>query len=155
MSNVAVHRLVALLVVAAPLALSAQDPKAAATPSAAVEEFMRAVADSNLPRMSQLFGNRRGSAFRTHQPKDYEKRMVVIQAMLRGAQARTLGDIPSEKSGGRTVPTQLSNNGCRVTIPFNVVKANEGWLVNEFKLESAAEVNKPCESRKRPGNQER
>jgi hypothetical protein len=155
MSKVAACRLVALLLVPIPLALPAQASKAAATPSAAVEEFMRAVADSNLVRMSQLFGNARGSAFRTHQPRDYEKRMVVIQAMLRGAQARALGEVPSEKNGGRTVTTQLSNNGCKVTIPFNVVKASEGWLVNEFKLESAAEVNKPCESSKRPGNLER
>jgi len=155
MSKVAAHRLIALLAVAAPLALPAQASKAAATPSAAVEEFMRAVADSNLTRMSQLFGNGKGSAFRTHQPKDYEKRMVVIQAMLRGAQAKALGEVPAEKNGGRTVTTQLSNNGCKVTIPFNVLHANEGWLVNEFKLESAAEVNKPCESTRRPGNLER
>ena len=152
MSMSVVQRLAALLVVAAPGSLVAQAPRGAATPAAAVEEFMRALADSNLSRMAQLFGNSKGSAFRTHQPKGYEKRMVVIQAMLRGAQARTLGDVPSEKSGGRIITTQLSNNGCKVTIPVTVVNAKEGWLVNEFKLEQAAEVNKPCENSKRPGN---
>jgi hypothetical protein len=142
----------ALCIAAAPLSLAAQSPKAAPTAAGAVEEFMRALADSNLSRMAQLFGNGKGSAYRTHQPKDYEKRIVIMQAMLHGAQARTLGDVPNEKDGGRTVTTQLTSNGCKVTLPVNVVKASEGWLVHDFKLEAAAEVNKPCETTKRPGN---
>jgi hypothetical protein len=144
--------LAGLAIISAPLTLAAQAPRAAATPAGAVEEFMRALADSNLTRMAQLFGNAKGSAFKTHQPQDYEKRMVIMQAMLRGAQARTLGDVPSAKGGGRTVTTQLSSNGCKVTIPVKVLQSNEGWVVNEFKLEAAAEVNKPCEAAKRPGN---
>jgi hypothetical protein len=145
-------RNIALLVIAsAPVAMSAQATTAAATPSGAVEEFMRAVADSNLGRVAQLWGNAKGPASRTHMPKSYEKQIVIIQAMIRGVQVQTLGDVPGS-NGMRTVTTQLTNHGCKVTIPVNVVKAREGWLVHDFKLDDAAEVNKPCDTSRRPGN---
>ena len=53
--------------------------------------------------------------------------------------------------GMRRVTTQLSNHGCKVTIPIDVAKAPEGWLVWGFDLPAAEEVNKPCESTRRPG----
>ena len=145
-------RNIALFVLAsAPVALAAQATKAGATPGAAVEEFMRAVADSNLTRVAQLWGNAKGPASRTHMPKSYQKQIVIIQAMIRGVQVQTLGDVPG-KDGMRTVTTQLTSHGCKVTIPVNVVKAREGWLVHDFKLDDAAEVNKPCETVRPPGN---
>jgi hypothetical protein len=141
-----------LLALALPSVAAAQDVKAAATPSAAVQEFMRAVADSNLTRMAQLFGNAKGASARTHQPVNYEKRMVTTQLFLRGVQARTLGDVPTEKGGMRSITTQLAHNGCTVTLSVNVVHAKEGWLVHDFDLDRAAQVNRPCDTSKRPGN---
>lgn len=146
------RRNIALFVIAStPAALFAQATTAGATPSRAVEEFMRAVADSNLVRVAQLWGTAKGPASRTHMPKSYEKQIVIIQAMIRGVQVQTLGDVQG-KDGMHTVTTLLSNHGCRVTIPVNVVKAREGWLVHDFKLDDAAEVNKPCDTNRRPGN---
>jgi hypothetical protein len=140
---------IALLTIAcAPLALPAQATKGGATPAAAVEEFMRALADSNLTRMSELFGNAKGPVIKT-KPKDYQKKVLIMQLFLRGIQVQTLGDVPG-KDGMRTVTTLLTNHGCRVTIPVDAVKAPEGWLVNNFKLEDAAEVNKPCDRSGRP-----
>lgn len=145
-------RNIALLVIAcAPVVLHAQAGTAANTASGAVQEFIRAIADSNLTRVAQLWGNAKGPAARTHLPKDYEKKIVIMQAMIRSPEIKTLGDVPGE-NGMRTVTAQLSSHGCTVTIPVNVVKAKEGWLVHDFKLDDAAAVNKPCETGRRPGN---
>jgi len=151
MPSVTPRHLACTLLLAIPAALSAQSGRAAPTPSAAVEEFMRALADSNLTRMAQLFGNAKGAAAKTGQPKDYEKRIIIMQAMLHGVQAQALGDVPGQKTGTRTVTTRLAHNGCTVTIPVNVAHAKEGWLVEEFNLTNAAVVNKPCETSRRPG----
>jgi len=152
MSRSGVRNLGLLFALALPAVAAAQDVKAGATPSAAVEEFMHAVADSNLTRMAQLFGNAKGASARTHQPANYEKRMVATQLFLRGVQVRTLGDVPTEKGGMRAITTQLAHNGCTVTLSVNVVRAREGWLVHDFDLERAAQVNRPCDTSKRPGN---
>lgn len=151
MTSFAGRGLVALFVLAAPAALAAQSAKAPSTPSAAVQEFMRAIADSNLVRVGELFGNSKGPVATTR-PKGYEKKIVIMQAMLRGVQANTLGDVPADKDGLRTVTTQLSHNGCHVTIPVNVVKSHGGWLVHDFDLVEANKINQPCEAPRRPGN---
>ena len=111
---------------------------------------MRAVADSNLTRMAELWGTDRGPASKIH-PKDYEKRIVIMQLFLHGVQARTLGEVPSSKSGLRSVTTELAHNGCKVTISIDVVKSRDGWLVQNFDLAEAGRVNQPCDNGK-PGN---
>jgi hypothetical protein len=145
------QRAVALiLVLGAPAAVAAQAPRAPKSPAAAVQEFMRAVADSNLTRMAELWGTDRGPASKIH-PKDYEKRIMIMQLFLHGVQARTLGDVPSGKSGVRSVTTELEHNGCKVTISIEVVKTGAGWLVQNFDLAEAGRVNQPCDKGK-PGN---
>lgn len=139
-----------ILLLGAPVALAAQTSRAPTTPAAAVQEFMRAVADSNLTRMAELWGTDKGPASKTH-PKDYEKRILIMQLFLHGAQARTLGDVPSSKSGLRSVTTELAHNGCKVTISIDVVKTRDGWLVQNFDLAEAGRVNQPCDNGK-PGN---
>ena len=150
MSNSASRALTLALALGAPIALAAQRPQLPKTPSAAVQEFMRAVADSNLTRMAELWGTSKGPASQTH-PKDYEKRIVIMQAFLHGIKARTLGDVPSGKPGIRSVTTELAHQGCRVTLAVDVVKAKEGWLVTNFDLAEAGKVNQPCDNAK-PGN---
>ena len=150
MLTIAQRAFALVLLLSAPTALAAQTSRAPKTPSAAVQEFMRAVADSNLTRMAELWGTDRGPASKTH-PKDYEKRIVIMQLFLHGVQARTLGDVPSSKSGLRSVTTELAHNGCRVTISIDVVKAKDGWLVQNFDLSEAGRVNQPCDNGK-PGN---
>jgi hypothetical protein len=151
MTKFAGRALAALLIAAAPAALAAQDTKGATTPSGAVQEFMHAIADSNLTRVGQLFGNSKGPVVKTR-PKGYEKKIVIMQAMMRGVEATTTGDVPADKDGLRTVTTQLSHNGCRVTIPVNVVKSNVGWRVHDFDVVEASKINQPCETSRRPGN---
>ncbi len=135
----------ATLVLLTVSAAAAQAPQAAPSPAQAVEEFMRAVADSNLTRMAQLFGTRKGSSYDTHQPPKYEERMLTIQLFLHGVQAHALGDLPTAH-GGRTVTTQLSHNACRVTIPVVTAHTKHGWVVESFDLAQAAQINRPCQN---------
>ena len=134
--------LIALLTI--PVAARAQQPMAGSTPPDAVMQFMHAIRDSNLTRVGELFGTANGPVSRTHEPKDYEKRILTMQLFLRRIEAKTLGDVPSEKGNGRTVTTQLSHSGCLVTIPVDVVKVREGWIVKNFDLDRASQVNRPC-----------
>lgn len=141
-----------LMIASVPLAAPAQATKAGATPSAAVQEFMQAVSDSNLQRVAELWGTSKGPASRTHVPQTYQKQIVIIQAMIRRVAVQTLGVVPA-KDGMRTVTTQLTGQGgCKVTIPVNVAKAKEGWLVHDFRLDDAADVNRPCQASPGGGN---
>lgn len=150
MSTFAQRALALVLMLGAPIALTAQISRAPKSPAAAVQEFMHAVADSNLARMADLWGTDKGPVSKTH-PKDYEKRIMIMQMFLHGVQSRTLGDVPSSKSGLRSVTTELAHNGCKVTISIDVVKAKDGWLVQSFDLAEAGRVNQPCDNGK-PGN---
>ena len=142
---------VATIVSVAPLAAQAAPAK---TASLAVEHFMQAVADSNLTKMAELWGGSKGPAARTGQPKDYSRRMVVIHRYLAGVEARTLGEVKTSKSDRMLVTTELSRGPCKVTLPVTAVRTGKGWIVNQFDLALAGEVNKPCEGsgRGNPGN---
>lgn len=144
--------LVALILPVSPL--TAQSTAAAAkSPSAAVEEFMRAAADSNLTRMAQLFGTDKGSAARTGQPKDFAKRMVIIQAALAGIVVNAQAETAMGKKDHSLVTTEIAKGGCKVTVPITAAKSRDGWVVREFDLNAVWDgINRPCEATGRPGN---
>lgn len=114
------------------------------TPSAAVQEFMRAASDSNLAGMASLWGTSKGSAAVTGKPADFAKRVIVMQAYLHGIKARVLGEVSASRSDQRLVTTELARGACTVTLSVRAVKARDGWLVQEFDLDQAAQVNRPC-----------
>ncbi|HET9134424.1 MAG TPA: hypothetical protein VFN90_08980 [Gemmatimonadales bacterium] len=139
--------LLALLLLG-PSVLGAQ-ARPAMTPAGAVEEFMRAASDSNITRMSELFGTDKGSA-RSGAVKDYGKRMVIMQALLTGVQTRATGEVASSRKDQRIVTAEVSRGACRVNVPFTTVyHKRDGWLVRSFDLEQVTQVNQPCEG---PGN---
>jgi len=124
--------------------LVAQDRPA--TASAAVEEFIRAAADSNLVRMSELFGTEKGSARRTGKPEDYEKRMVIMQAMMGRTEVRALTEVATAKRGEVVVTTEVAKGNCKVVVPVTTVQARDGWLVHSFDLPAIWDgINRPCE----------
>jgi hypothetical protein len=137
----------AVALVAAPVILNAQErsPLGAATPIAAVEEFMRAAADSNLTRMAQLFGTEKGSASRAGEPKDFAKRMVVMQAYLHGINVRAVSEVASGQRDHVLVTTEIARGACKVTVPVTAFKSRDGWIVRSFDLVQIAQViNVPC-----------
>lgn len=124
----------------APSAGSAQ-----AASEAAVQGFLRAVADSNLDKMAELWGTSKGSAAATHQPSDYQRRLVVVQAYLRGADYRILSGAPDQSSKDRRVlQVEMSRNGCDKIVPFTTSQSRKGWLVSAIDLDQLGGPGHQC-----------
>lgn len=116
------------------------------SPEAAVKNFMQAIADSNITRMSQLWGTAKGPAGQTKKPDDYEKRMVITQLYLRGAPYRIIRVDPVTADPTRQVVTIDLNRGeCTKTVPVTVVKSGNDWIVNQIDLNLAGTPQRPCD----------
>jgi hypothetical protein len=115
------------------------------TASAAVENFMRAVADSNLDAMASLWGTAKGPAAKTKQPPDYERRIVVMQSYLANDDFRIESDAPEGSQGRHAVQVQLRRQACTWTVPFGVIQLSDGtWLVNQIDLTAVGNPARPC-----------
>ena len=157
-----------LILVAALAACSgAPGPTASArpkpTPEAAVRSFMQAAADSNLARMAELWGTRAGSAAKTGQPPDYERRIAIMRFYLSGSPFRVVpggaadfAPAPSDTGAGRPagsddaaatrhVVVQLDRQGCAKYVPFVVVKTvDDNWIINSVDIAAAGHPQRPC-----------
>jgi hypothetical protein len=112
--------------------------------SSAVQQFMQAVADSNLSKMSELWGTPSGPAARTNQPADWERRIAIIQAYLRSDAFRLTSDVP-EADGRRFLAVEIRRQTCTWSVPFTAVKTGDGsWLVNQVDLTQAGNPARPC-----------
>jgi len=165
------HPVNSRIIFAAPLVLTACGGGPGATGSAgpapspelAVRSFMQAAADSNLTRMAQLWGTRAGSAAKTGQPPDYQRRVAIMQVYLSGAPFRVVPSAAAqfEPAGGdttarlpgpgddatttRQVVVQVERTGCTKFVPFMVVKAaDDSWLVTQVDLAAAGHPKRPC-----------
>ncbi len=115
------------------------------TASAAVTEFLQAVSDSNLNKMSSLWGTAAGPAARTRQPADYERRIAVMQAYLRHDDSRILTDTPDAVPTKHAVQAQLRRSACTWTVPFVVIQMTDGsWIVNSVDVSAAGNPVRPC-----------
>jgi hypothetical protein len=120
-----------------------------AGPAAVLGQFMQAVADSNLTRMAELWGTSRGSAARTGQPSDYQRRVTIMHAYLRGATARVLGQV-SRSSDQVELSVEVIRSECRRQVPFTMVRGPGGaWLVNAIDLAAVGVPGAPCPSEQR------
>ena len=115
------------------------------SPEGVVEQFMRAVADSNLTRIATLWGTTRGSAAETRQPTDYERRIVIMQAYLRESSYRVLpSENPDPAAQRRVVQVELDRKECTRVVPFTTVRAPRGWLVSAVDLAAAGTPGRAC-----------
>ncbi|HKT60863.1 MAG TPA: hypothetical protein VJQ46_12500 [Gemmatimonadales bacterium] len=116
------------------------------TAAAAVQNFMKAVADSNLTTMAGLWGTTRGPASKTRQPPDYERRIAVMQAYLSHDDFRILSDNPDGSEARRAMQVQIRRQACTWDIPFTVILlADRTWIINQVDLASAGNPAKPCD----------
>ena len=141
-----------LVLAAGRLPAQAIVPGPQATPSAAVQEFMRAAADSNLAGMAQLWGTSKGPVAKTGKPADFAKRIVIMQAYLDGVSSKVLSEVAADKPELRLVTTELARGECSVTLTVKAVKTKGGWIVQDFDLDQASQVNKSCASQHDGGN---
>lgn len=116
------------------------------TSGAAVEQFMQAVADSNLTRMGQLWGTTSGPASATGQPVRWREHVVVMQAWLKGGTFRVIGNMDTAGGEGRRqVTIELDRGGCTKQIPFTVARLGSGsWLVVNVDISQAGNPARPC-----------
>lgn len=138
---------IAVLVVACGGATTstAQSVAPQAGSEAAVQGFLRAVADSNLDKMAQLWGTSKGPAASTHQPTDYERRLVIMQAYLRGADFRIISNTEDESSKDRRVlQVEMARGGCSEIVPFTTTRAGRSWLVTAIALDALGSPGRRC-----------
>ena len=115
------------------------------TATAAVQNFMKAVADSNLTTMANLWGTARGPAGVTRQPSDYERRIAVMQAYLSHDDYRVLSDTPDNSEARHAVQVQIRRQACTWDVPFTVIRMSDGnWIINQVDLGAAGNPAKPC-----------
>ena len=126
---------------------AAPDVAPAASASVAMRSFMRAAADSNLARMAQLWGTTDGPASQTGQPIGWEKRLIVMQAYLRGDSALLVSDVPvTGADNQRRLIVALWRFGCVKQIPATLTLGKGGgWLVQEVDIQAAGNPARPCE----------
>ncbi len=156
------RRMIALLLLctAACGGPGAASPKdTATTPDAAVRMFMQAVADSNIIRMGRYWGTQRGPSGETHQPADYEQRLVVMQSYLRNSPYKVVREDPVQGDSKRfTVQVALDRTDadgatCVRTVPVTVVNTGSpGWIVSSVDLLQAGTPGRACGRPKPPGN---
>ncbi|HEU4699477.1 MAG TPA: hypothetical protein VFS40_09875 [Gemmatimonadales bacterium] len=151
------RRLASALVLASGLALGAAGCGAsaaagasatspAASPKETVSAFLQAVADSNLTRMATLWGTEKGAATRTGQPADWERRVLIMQAYLRGTTHKIVAEDKGETDNQRIVHVQIRREDCAYMVPFTTIRSNrDGWLVYRFDLRAAGAPGRPCD----------
>lgn len=115
-------------------------------PEYAVQEFMAAVADSNLTKMAQYWGTAKGAAGEIGSPQDYPKRIEVIQLWLRGYSYRILASTPTD--AGRTaqdMQVEMFRGNCRRQVPFLAVKTkSDRWIIQSIDLNAVGSPGAPC-----------
>jgi hypothetical protein len=110
----------------------------------AVQGFMQAVADSNLAKMASLWGTASGPASKTRQPRDYERRIVIMQAYLRNQSFRVTSDVP-DSPNRRSLQVEIKRETCTWSVPFVAIKTGDGsWLVTQVDLTAAGNPARPC-----------
>ena len=115
-------------------------------PEYAVQEFLAAVADSNLPKMAEYWGTAKGSAAEIGEPADYPKRIEVIQLWLRGYTYRIVGSTPTDASRvAQEMMVEMSKADCSKQVPFLAVKtSNSRWVVQSIDLNAIGSPAMPC-----------
>jgi hypothetical protein len=112
----------------------------------AVENFMQAVADSNLTRMANFWGSSGGPAARTRQPPDYERRIAIMHAYLRNESHRIVSDTPDAAGTRHALQVEIRRQLCSWVVPFTAIKlADETWIVSQVDLTTAGNPAQACD----------
>ena len=102
------------------------------------------MADSNLTRMAELWGTRKGSAAETGNPTDYQRRVAVMYTFLKGATAKVIAEVErtDDKS---TLAVEVTRSDCRKRIPFTLEKTKDDrWMVTSIELGALGTPGRAC-----------
>ena len=114
----------------------------------ALRNFMQAAADSNFNGMAEHWGTSRGSAAATGNPADFQQRMVIVQAFLKGIRYRVLSnDADPTSANQRVLQVELSRDNCLNLVPFTMARTSQDkWVVYQFDLEKVGAPSRGCTS---------
>lgn len=118
------------------------------SPEAAVQRFMQAVDDRDMPVMGELWGSsERGPAAQWMNPEELERRLAVMGVYLENDEWEILplAYEPLPTLTQRIVRVRLMRSGCEYTVPFTVIPQGSGWLINSIDIASAGNPARTCE----------
>jgi hypothetical protein len=120
----------------------------AASPEAAAERFMRAVAEDDVRTMALVFGTEAGPLIHRVDPTNAARRMRRLEGVLRHDGYTILGNEPiADRPDARMVTIDLRRAGRTYRVPFTTVRERSGrWLVEIVDLHDILGVD-PDQSR--------
>lgn len=152
-----IHPVILMLSALAACGGGSKAPATGATPSAgpsqSVDAFMKAVADSNLTRMAELWGTSRGSAAETGKPADFQRRVAVMYTFLKGSTAKVLTEVERSEDKS-TLAVEVTRADCRKRIPITLEKTKDDrWMVTSIELGALGTPGRACppEEQRKPG----
>ena len=115
-------------------------------PEYAVQEFMAAVADSNLTKMADYWGTAKGAAGEIGSPTDYPKRIEVMQLWLRGYSYRIMASTPTDADRTtQEMQVEMARGDCRKQVGFVAVKTSSArWVIQSIDLNAVGSPMTPC-----------
>ena len=114
-------------------------------PELTIRNFMTAVQSNNLPAMSQLWGTKDGPATRTMNADEARKRLSVMQVYLRHDSYEVTPSFERLSDGRSEVfDVRIMRDQCTPVVPFTVVRAGNGWLIQGIDLTQAGNPARPC-----------
>jgi hypothetical protein len=118
------------------------------SPQETLAQFMSAVKDNNISRMSTLWGSERGPATNWMKSDELRERLSVVQKYVNHAGYRVI-EGPLAVPGHDNVQTfrvELQRQGgCTVVFPIDLMRTKGGgWVVNDVHLGSIPTPGGSC-----------
>ena len=107
----------------------------AASPDAAIQQFLTAAKNKDLRSMTAVWGTEKGPASSTMSQKELDRReLIMIQCL--GHQQATLGASTPGEGGRLRIPVALTMQNLKASPLFTVVRGpNERWYVENLDID--------------------
>ena len=111
-------------------------------PSMVVERFLRAANSNDLDTMASLFGDAKGSWAETVSKKDADDRLFTLATLLRHSDYSIQREqlVPGRREEATQLPVELTIKGRKHTLPFVLVRFENGWLIERIPVEIITEA---------------
>lgn len=121
-------------VTAPPPAARGSNMTGAASPRAAVEQFLLAVKAQDIQAMSVIFGTNKGPSRDNMDRDELEKRLVILQCYFNHDKFRIVSENPGER-GHRIVEAELQRDGVTRTPSFYAVPGpSNRWYIDNMEI---------------------
>lgn len=112
----------------------------AASPRAAVDEFLGAVRAGDLQRIAAVWGDQRGAARDIHDREQLEQRTFIMQQCLSHERFRVVGETPGA-AGRRVFDVELAKGDMLRRTTFTTIEGpSQRWYVQEVDLQRTMDL---------------